>query len=510
MSRFKANITANLFGQILVIVTQLTTLPIYLHTLGVEAYGLIGFYVALQTTIQAFDLGLGNTINREMAKFNGGSIDHQKAISTVATIEMIFFSLIATLGLIASVIIPFYYTEMISAGSIPQGDIQSTLYLMCALIGLLWFGSLYQNGLMGLEKQVLFNIVKSVGVIANPIITLGALYIFEPKIHVFFLSQIFFSLIFIGFIRYTFYKKLNVPKDIKPVYSLDSLAGLKNYILGTGLIGAAGVIFSVSDRWILINTVPLKDFAHYTLALTMSNGLYLFITPVYVAIFPRFTALLHNHHPEQLKALYSIVSKLLTVFVLGIAIHLSLYSEQVFEWWLRDKAIVAEVYPVAQILVLGTAFNGMMILPFAMQLACGWIKIGLAITLGLLVVFVPSAYFLISHFGAIGCAIAWTSLNFAYFLIGSVILSRKLKQVAGFTIPLLFNCLTAIIIGAVAYFIHKFYPQGAGFILGASFISISFIVCISLVIAPNQELRNHVFLLARKLYKICSPLSKAT
>ena len=160
MSRFKANITANLFGQILVIVTQLTTLPIYLHTLGVEAYGLIGFYVALQTTIQAFDLGLGNTINREMAKFNGGSIDHQKAISTVATIEMIFFSLIATLGLIASVIIPFYYTEMISAGSIPQGDIQSTLYLMCALIGLLWFGSLYQNGLMGLEKQVLFNRIK--------------------------------------------------------------------------------------------------------------------------------------------------------------------------------------------------------------------------------------------------------------------------------------------------------------------------------------------------------------
>jgi O-antigen/teichoic acid export membrane protein len=508
VSKLKANITANLFGQVLVVVTQIITLPLYLHTLGVEAYGLIGFYVTLQVTIMAFDMGLGSTVNREMAKYNGGAISPQRAISSVATIEVVFLAMISAFIMLLCLLIPFYSSDIIQSQSLQVKDITNTLYMMCALIGLLWMGSIYQNGLMGLEKQVFFNVLRVISVVLNPIITLSALYFIKADIQVFFISQILFSLMFIATIRYAFYKKLNISKDIKPVYSLDSLSGLKSYILGTGLIGAAGVVFSVADRWILVNKVNLEDFAHYTLALTMSNGLYLFITPVYAAIFPRFTALINGHHLQHLKTLYLLVSKYLTVLVVGIAIHLSLYAEQIFTWWLRDPDIVAEVYPVAQILLLGTAFNSMMALPFAMQLACGWIRIGMVITFGLLVVFVPAAILLIDGYGAIGCAIAWTSLNFVYFIFGSLIISRKLQQTLGFSIPLLFNITASLIIGSIAIFIHHFYPLEAGFLLGASFISLSFIVCIASIILPHAELRNYAQTIAGKIIVKCYPLLK--
>jgi O-antigen/teichoic acid export membrane protein len=279
-------------------------------------------------------------------------------------------------------------------------------------------------------------------------------------------------------------------------------------MLGTGLIGAAGVIFSVADRWILVNKVNLEDFAHYTLALTMSNALYLFITPVYAAVFPRFASLISGNNLELLKSLYSLISKSLTLFIICIAIHLSIYADQIFLWWIKDAEIVAEIYPITQILVIGTAFNGMMILPFIMQMAYGWIRIGLVITLGLLVIFVPAALLLIDHFGAMGCAIAWTSLNFLYFIFGSLIITRKLKQVAGFSVPMFFNLVVFSIVGSIAILIRQLYPEGAGFFLGASFISASFIVCILFIVLIHAELRNYTLLLIGKISEKCWPQLK--
>ena len=47
--------------------------PIYLAALGVEAYGLIGAFAVIQTMLLLFDLGLGLTFNRELARLSSAS-----------------------------------------------------------------------------------------------------------------------------------------------------------------------------------------------------------------------------------------------------------------------------------------------------------------------------------------------------------------------------------------------------------------------------------------------------
>jgi len=42
--------------------------PFYLHYLGIESYGLIGFFTTLLTLLQLLDLGLSPTMNREAAR----------------------------------------------------------------------------------------------------------------------------------------------------------------------------------------------------------------------------------------------------------------------------------------------------------------------------------------------------------------------------------------------------------------------------------------------------------
>ena len=41
--------------------------PVYIKFLGIEAYGLIGVFITLQSLLSILDMGLGTAANREMA-----------------------------------------------------------------------------------------------------------------------------------------------------------------------------------------------------------------------------------------------------------------------------------------------------------------------------------------------------------------------------------------------------------------------------------------------------------
>ena len=69
MNRIKLNILANFGGQGWAALAQLAFVPLYLKFLGIEAYGLIGFYMMLQGILQILDVGLSMTINRELARY---------------------------------------------------------------------------------------------------------------------------------------------------------------------------------------------------------------------------------------------------------------------------------------------------------------------------------------------------------------------------------------------------------------------------------------------------------
>ncbi len=63
----KKNIAANVAGSAWSAIAGLIFAPIYIHYLGVEAYGVIGVFISLQAVLSILDMGLATTLNREMA-----------------------------------------------------------------------------------------------------------------------------------------------------------------------------------------------------------------------------------------------------------------------------------------------------------------------------------------------------------------------------------------------------------------------------------------------------------
>jgi hypothetical protein len=74
--RLRHGLLANFAGSGWSALMQLVCVPLYVKFMGVESYGLIGFYLVFQAMTQVLDLGLSPTLNREMARY---SVQPEKA-----------------------------------------------------------------------------------------------------------------------------------------------------------------------------------------------------------------------------------------------------------------------------------------------------------------------------------------------------------------------------------------------------------------------------------------------
>jgi O-antigen/teichoic acid export membrane protein len=113
----------------------------------------------------------------------------------------------------------------------------------------------------------------------------------------------------------------------------------------------------------------------------------------------------------------------LTAPLAGVLI---LFSEDILTIWLGNPGAAAKVAPLARVLIVGTALNGLMNVPHALQLAYGWTRIGSYLSAGLVLFFIPALVALTSRFGALGAAAAWAAMNALYLLIALPLTHQRL------------------------------------------------------------------------------------
>ena len=108
MASLKKDIFANYIGRAWTAILGFSLIPLYIKFLGVESYGLVGFFASLTAVIGILDLGIGTTMTRELAKrsSNSGSNDTQRDL--VRTLELIYWGLAVFSGIIIFVGAPFY------------------------------------------------------------------------------------------------------------------------------------------------------------------------------------------------------------------------------------------------------------------------------------------------------------------------------------------------------------------------------------------------------------------
>ena len=78
--------------------------------------------------------------------------------------------------------------------------------------------------------------------------------------------------------------------------------------------------------------------------------------------------------------------------------------------------------------MIGTALNGLVNLPYALQLAYGWTQISLYINSFFILALVPTIVYATLHYGPVGAAAVWVALNTIYMLAGVPLTHRRLLK----------------------------------------------------------------------------------
>jgi O-antigen/teichoic acid export membrane protein len=408
--RLKRNLIANFIGAGWLAVSGLIFAPIYIRVLGVEAYGLISFYYLLQGALQIFDFGLSPTMNREMARYSVQPERADEARDFARTFEVGYWSMGLALGALVWVAAPFLAMRWLKVDTLTVDVVQFSIISMAVLLALQWPLTLYEGGLLGLQRQVLLNgllvfvaTLRTVGAVAFMLLT-------SPTVVNFFLWQIGVGVVHVVLLTGLFWRSLPVSSRA-PRVNLQLTRRVWHFAAGMTGTALLWFILSQADKFMLSKTVSLEVFGLYALASAIANSLSILIGgPVFNATFPRFSTLVALADKGQVRSFYHFSSQLIAVFVFPLAAILAGFSYEIVLLWLGDPGIARIVAPIAAVLVIGTGLSVLKSVPYALQLAYGWSSIGFRINVFSIIGYLPVILVTITRFGAIGAAISWGAL----------------------------------------------------------------------------------------------------
>ena len=112
---------------------QLSCIPLYIKFMGVEAYGLVGFYLMLQAMLQVLDLGVSPTMNREMARYSVEPEKADEARDLVRTLEIGYWLVGILIGVALVAASPWVAIHWIKAIPYRSAAIRDAVTLMGVL-----------------------------------------------------------------------------------------------------------------------------------------------------------------------------------------------------------------------------------------------------------------------------------------------------------------------------------------------------------------------------------------
>ncbi|MBF0327730.1 MAG: oligosaccharide flippase family protein [Nitrospirae bacterium] len=406
----------------------LAFVPIYIKFLGIEAYGLIGFFTMLQASFQILDFGLSQTMNREMARYAALPEKAGEARDFVRTLEVVYWLIGILIGVGVLIGSPFIARYWINAGAIPVETIQHAVMIMGLVLALQWPLSFYEGGLMGLQKQVLSNSIK---ISMATLSSCGAALILwkvSPTVTAFFAWQIIVTILYVSLFVVFLWRSLPSAEGF-PRFNLGLLSNIWRFAAGMSGIGFSGILLMQMDKILLSNFLSLKMFGYYTLANAISNAIpTMLVSPIFNGMFPRFSSLVMANDEVSLKNLYHQGVQVTAIIILPISTVMAFFSYDILLLWTRNAEVSSIASPIVTFLVIGMALNGMSVLTFALQLSYGWTKIGLGINIFLIIALVPAIYFMAVHYGAIGAAAVWLALNSIYLIIVVPLTHRRILK----------------------------------------------------------------------------------
>jgi O-antigen/teichoic acid export membrane protein len=452
----RRNILANYVGAGWSALMLVVFVPLYIRWLGIEAYGLIGVFALLQGCLSLLDLGLAPALSREFAQAPD-SDNRMRWHDLLRSAEMTVtgMAVVVWLGFLACA--NWLAAHWLKRQGLDLAETTYAFMLMGGVVGARIIENVYRSVLVGRQRQVTLNLVAAVVATLRGAGAALVVCAISPTVTAYFLWQLAVSLLSLGL--FSFGVRSVLPRATRtPRFSLPALRSIARFASGAMGIAVLSVLLTHLDKIFLSRLLSLEAFGMYSFAVVVAQTPLGLVGPIVQASFPRFAQLDAQQRNAELVALYHASAQLVTALLGAATIVLVVFGETLLYLWTHDAALAARTYPVVATLAVGSFLNGLMTVPYYLQMASGWTALSLRANLISLLMVLPALYLIVPVYGAIGAATVWLTLNACYVIFVVPIMHRRLlpRQLAAWYLgdvlaPLLPALASALALQALAH-----------------------------------------------------------
>lgn len=466
-------------------------MPYYYGYLGAEAYGLVGFYVLLNSWLTLLTSAFAPALAREVAYRRGaGLLFNESFLRLLRSVELLVLVIAAVTTVAVCIGSSWLAQKWLQLDELNVREVAYAICLMGAVIGLRWGVMLYHSVLNGLEDQVWLggsNVVFTT-------VRFGGGYALLRWISTdpsrFFEFQALASMLeLLVLARHTYSKGRSdaVCEGAGLCLDFKALRYLAPFAGGVAYTSVLWVLTTQTDKLILSHTLALEKYGRYAMLIVLANGVLLMATPVTQAVLPRMTRLHAAGERDKMLRLYAAATGLLTILAGSAAGVLALFYREVLfvftgsgegnNW---DRAVLVG-YGV------GNGILALTMMQYLLQQVHGTLRMHVINSTVSTVVQVPVMIYLAFNMGPAEVAFGWLILRLLAFFLWPAIVHRNfapgLHQY--WLLRDIIRPLLGVLAGlAVASFLMHVWPGPYGSRLNVAIgLAFSGVVCAALAVA---------------------------
>lgn len=389
----------NSFSWVASVIVNIVTIPIIVHYLGLEGYGIYALLTGLFGYFSLMDLGMGQGVVKYVAQYAG--LNDHDAVSHLVNGSFIVQLGIGLLGVAALWTFNDAIIRLLNVSDVYYADARDGLYISSVGFLVTMLMANFSNALQGLQKYEVVgkaNLFLSILTTVATVVLLlwggglvGIIWISVAGAVITFV--VFVALLKRNFNEYRFSWKV-------PISHLKLLAAFGNFMLVSRIAHALNTYFI---RYIVSAFVGPAAVTFIVVPTKLLSFLQGGIGSIAAVILPFASESIARERQDEFRRLYLKAARTVACISIPMFVFLIVYSRQILTLWMGN-GFADEVWVIQAI--IGTTFmiSSFTILPTNAILGLGLSKHVASFTAGVAVLSLLLCTVLTSAFGTIGAA----------------------------------------------------------------------------------------------------------
>ena len=397
------NTLLNLIGLALPLLVGVVTIPLVVRGLGTERYGLLSLAWVVLGYFTIFDLGLGRATTKYVSEaLSKGEADQvPQIVWTAATFQ-------AILGLLGGLVL-FGITDVLIENvlNIPpelMGEARDTLYLLALSVPLVLLSISFGGVLEAAQRFDLMNLVRMPSSILTFILPLVGLYMglgLPGIVALILLARLGTLAVFI------FFDLRIVPEMKKYSISFARFYHLFSYGGWVMITSIVGPILVYLDRFLIGSLITIAAVTYYTAPYEAVTRISIISSSLSATLFPAFSAMEGVRDRQKLGLFFARSIKYVFLICGTIVALVIVFAKEILQIWLGTDFVIESTLSM-QVLALGVLINSLAYAPFSLLQGVGRPDLPAKFHLIELPIYFGIAWVLVSEYGILGAAGAYT------------------------------------------------------------------------------------------------------